>query len=79
MQRFGPPPSYPTLRIPGLNAPLPQGYVLALTMMATADHFSVHSGVSIPEDGGNHLWMNTIGHYMVMSLVFFPRHLTSRR
>lgn len=25
MQRFGPPPSYPTLRIPGLNAPLPQG------------------------------------------------------
>ena len=23
MQRFGPPPSYPSLRIPGLNAPLP--------------------------------------------------------
>ena len=28
MQRFGPPPSYPTLRIPGLNAPIPEGYVL---------------------------------------------------
>lgn len=24
MQRYGPPPSYPNLRIPGLNAPLPQ-------------------------------------------------------
>ena len=28
MQRFGPPPSYPTLRIPGLNAPIPEGYVI---------------------------------------------------
>lgn len=25
MQRFGPPPSYPTLRTPGLNAPIPEG------------------------------------------------------
>ena len=25
MQRYGPPPSYPTLRIPGLNAPIPSG------------------------------------------------------
>lgn len=25
MQRFGPPPSYPNLRIPGLNAPIPPG------------------------------------------------------
>ena len=25
MQRFGPPPSYPHLKIPGLNAPLPEG------------------------------------------------------
>ncbi|MCO5613917.1 hypothetical protein L7F22_068197 [Adiantum nelumboides] len=25
MQRFGPPPSYPQLRIPGLNAPIPEG------------------------------------------------------
>jgi len=23
MQRYGPPPSYPNLRIPGLNAPIP--------------------------------------------------------
>lgn len=29
MQRFGPPPSYPTLRIPGLNAPIPEGCVLS--------------------------------------------------
>jgi splicing factor 3B subunit 2 len=25
MQRYGPPPSYPNLRIPGLNAPIPSG------------------------------------------------------
>lgn len=25
MQRYGPPPSYPTLKIPGLNAPIPPG------------------------------------------------------
>jgi hypothetical protein len=25
MQRFGPPPSYPSLRIAGLNAPIPEG------------------------------------------------------
>lgn len=25
MQRYGPPPSYPTLKIPGLNAPIPSG------------------------------------------------------
>lgn len=25
MQRYGPPPSYPSLRIPGLNAPIPAG------------------------------------------------------
>lgn len=25
MQRYGPPPSYPSLRIPGLNAPIPHG------------------------------------------------------
>ena len=27
MQRYGPPPSYPGLRIPGLNSPLPPGSV----------------------------------------------------
>ena len=32
MQRFGPPPSYPTLRIPGLNAPIPEGYVLDFSL-----------------------------------------------
>mmetsp|Transcript_8720 Transcript_8720/g.11013 ORF Transcript_8720/g.11013 Transcript_8720/m.11013 type:complete len:218 (-) Transcript_8720:1148-1801(-) len=25
MQRYGPPPSYPSLKIPGLNAPIPKG------------------------------------------------------
>ena len=25
MQRYGPPPAYPNLKIPGLNAPIPEG------------------------------------------------------
>jgi hypothetical protein len=25
VQRYGPPPSYPQLKIPGLNAPIPEG------------------------------------------------------
>ena len=25
MQRYGPPPSYPGLKIPGLNCPIPEG------------------------------------------------------
>jgi splicing factor 3B subunit 2 len=25
MQRYGPPPSYPKLKVPGLNAPIPEG------------------------------------------------------
>ena len=25
MQRFGPPPSYPALKVPGINAPIPYG------------------------------------------------------
>ncbi|XP_060756648.1 splicing factor 3B subunit 2-like [Neoarius graeffei] len=28
MQRYGPPPSYPNLKIPGLNAPIPENFVL---------------------------------------------------
>lgn len=33
MQRFGPPPSYPTLRIPGLNSPIPEGYVWSSALL----------------------------------------------
>lgn len=32
MQRYGPPPSYPNLRIPGLNAPIPEGYVFTVSV-----------------------------------------------
>ncbi|KAF8261267.1 PSP-domain-containing protein [Lactarius quietus] len=46
MQRFGPPPSYPTLRIPGLNAPIPEGHT--------------RNGVSIPVDGETHHWTSVI-------------------
>lgn len=37
MQRFGPPPSYPTLRIPGLNAPIPEGCARFLTYLVSSD------------------------------------------
>lgn len=36
MQRFGPPPSYPNLRIKGLNAPIPAGCVQAITHHCTS-------------------------------------------
>ena len=32
MQRYGPPPSYPNLKIPGLNAPIPEvSYHMTIT------------------------------------------------
>ena len=37
MQRYGPPPSYPSLKIPGLNAPIPPGA-----------QFGYHPGASMP-------------------------------
>ena len=37
MQRYGPPPSYPSLKIPGLNAPLPPGA-----------QFGYHQGACLP-------------------------------
>ena len=30
MQRYGPPPSYPNLKIPGLNNPIPEVFILSL-------------------------------------------------
>ena len=37
MQRYGPPPSYPSLKIPGLNAPIPPGA-----------QFGYHQGACLP-------------------------------
>lgn len=39
MQRYGPPPSYPKLRIPGVNAPIPPGYV---NNTITRNHITEH-------------------------------------
>lgn len=39
MQRFGPPPSYPNLRIRGLNAPIPPGYVVIIRWTDLAKGF----------------------------------------
>eukprot|EP00606_Chrysophyceae_sp_TOSAG23-5_P000309 GSChrysophyteH2.ASY1.ANO1.564.1 assembled CDS len=33
-QRYGPPPSYPSLKIPGLSAPLPHGASLSLSLLS---------------------------------------------
>jgi hypothetical protein len=62
MQRYGPPPSYPNLRIPGLNAPIPEGWVslrhLVFALPLETDRLSrclVLRGASTPEDGESHL------------------------
>ena len=79
MQRFGPPPSYPTLRIPGLNAPIPEGCVSMITFL---DHSltyltaTAHSGAFIPVDGENRHWTSTTVHYTAMCLVSCQRRTT---
>jgi splicing factor 3B subunit 2 len=50
MQRFGPPPSYPKLRIPGVNAPLPPG--------ASWGYHPGGWGKAPVDDYGNPLWGN---------------------
>ena len=47
MQRFGPPPSYPTLRIPGLNAPIPEGFAFLLFVIVNILTIA-QSAVGIP-------------------------------
>ena len=37
MQRYGPPPSYPNLKIPGLNAAIPEVYFLCLCFFIRAE------------------------------------------
>lgn len=41
MQRYGPPPSYPNLKIPGLNSPIPDVRRLLPHAQNSADHGSV--------------------------------------
>jgi hypothetical protein len=80
MQHFGPPPSYPTLRIPGLNAPIPEGCVFAITSYTFShlrDRYSAQWGFH-PVDGENHHWTSTIVRYTTMCLVFCQRRTTRR-
>ena len=39
MQRYGPPPSYPNLKIPGLNAPIPEGATYGFHHDAKTFHY----------------------------------------
>lgn len=49
MQRYGPPPSYPDLKIPGLNAPIPPGcFVSARLLHSFWSCFSSFFFVSVP-------------------------------
>ncbi len=81
MQRFGPPPSYPTLRIPGLNAPIPEGCVF---MINSLEHFltyvtaTAHNGAFTPVDGGNRHLTSIIVRYTAMCLVFCQRRTTQQ-
>jgi hypothetical protein len=77
MQRFGPPPSYPTLRIPGLNAPIPEGYVHQMfTQHNTQSNAVVHNGVSTQVAGESHHLTSTIVLYTAMFSVFYQSPLT---
>lgn len=71
MQRFGPPPSYPTLRIPGLNAPIPEGWDIFLVSIDPVYNdrcsiLSAPSGVFILVVGANLPLTSTTDRYMVM-------------
>ena len=64
MQRYGPPPSFPTLRIAGLNAPLPSGYALDIFQIGRANRV-VRNGDFILVAGENHQLTNSIGLFTV--------------
>jgi hypothetical protein len=46
MQRYGPPPSYPNLKVPGLNAPIPPGAQFGYQVRGrgTGGHRGAHTG-----------------------------------
>ena len=72
MQRFGSPPSYPNLKIRGLNAPIPEVLITSTLFSVLGSSVSfccrvVHLA-TILADGENHLSMNKVGHFMVMYL-----------
>lgn len=78
MQRFGPPPSYPTLRIPGLNAPIPEGYVSRALTPARRLALRVSivpSGVSTLAVGVSLLLTSTTDLFMVTSSAYCLRIL----
>ena len=59
MQRYGPPPSYPSLRIPGLNCPIPAGcrcvsFFEANTHTCTHTHTHVHTRAHALTRGTQH-------------------------
>jgi hypothetical protein len=72
MQRYGPPPSYPGLRIPGLNAPLPPGCVRGgmgdtattgrhLALTAGSSSWPVRNGALERAGGASRRWTRYVG------------------
>eukprot|EP00061_Rhincodon_typus_P007171 g28578.t1 len=67
MQRYGPPPSYPNLKIPGLNSPIPEVRTILLNVTGQEGNgaitvYNSGSGQAAPlvtmlEDGESHLSM----------------------
>ncbi|CAG9317868.1 unnamed protein product [Blepharisma stoltei] len=53
MQRFGPPPAYPHLRIPGLNAPIPEGAQFGYQMGGWGNPESGIYGNTLNNNGNN--------------------------
>ncbi|XP_035770099.1 splicing factor 3B subunit 2 [Neolamprologus brichardi] len=48
MQRYGPPPSYPNLKIPGLNSPIPESLCSPINSPCAVCHFVCFSGLITP-------------------------------
>lgn len=71
MQRYGPPPSYPNLKIRGLNAPIPEvanNHSYKFRILMSMVLIRVAHSVIILVDGENLQLMNRVDHCMEMFL-----------
>ena len=67
MQRYGPPPSYPGLQIPGLTAPIPEG--------AAYGYHAGGWGKPPVDDSGNPLYGNAFGTAQEASVAAVPEEM----
>lgn len=81
MQRYGPPPSYPNLKVPGLNAPIPEvrvGYSLKVSQTAMVKSRDAHLATLLAVGASLQL-MRLVDHCMVMCLVWITATKESKQ